>query len=153
LYQGRPIKIIDRAKHRVLGVFRRLAAGGGRLVPIDKKSSGRELTIPADATLDAEEGDLVAVEVSRSARLGLPVARVRERLGSLATEKAVSLIAIHAHGIPHVFPHTVLHEADAARPAMAHGREDWREVPLVTIDPADAKDHDDAVFARHDTDP
>jgi ribonuclease R len=153
LYQGRPIKVIDRARHRVLGIFRRLAAGGGRLVPIDKKSSGRELTIPADATLDADEGDLIAVEVSRSARLGLPVARVRERLGSLATEKAVSLIAIHAHGIPHVFPHAALHEAEAAKPAMAHGREDWREVPLVTIDPVDAKDHDDAVFARPDTDP
>jgi ribonuclease R len=137
----------------VLGVFRRLADGGGRLVSIDKKGSGRELAIPAGATLDAEEGDLVAVEVSRSARLGLPTARVKERLGSLATEKAVSLIAIHAHGIPHVFPHAVLHEADAARPATPHGREDWREVPLVTIDPVDAKDHDDAVFARADTDP
>jgi ribonuclease R len=153
LYQGRPIKVIDRARHRVLGVFRRLADGGGRLVSIDKKGSGRELAIPAGATLDAEEGDLVAVEVSRSARLGLPTARVKERLGSLATEKAVSLIAIHAHGIPHVFPHAVLHEADAARPATPHGREDWREVPLVTIDPVDAKDHDDAVFARADTDP
>jgi len=151
-YQGRPIKVIDRARHRVLGIFRRLA-DGGRLVPIDKKHTGRELAIPAGATLDAEEGDLVAVEVSRSARLGLPTARVKERLGSLASEKAVSLIAIHAHGIPHVFPHAALHEAEAARPAMAHGREDWREVPLVTIDPVDAKDHDDAVFARPDTDP
>jgi ribonuclease R len=152
-HQGRPIKVIDRAKHRVLGVFRRLPNGGGRLIPVDKKQNGRELSIPEGATLDAEEGDLVAVEVSRSARLGLPTARVRERLGSLATEKAVSLIAIHAHGIPNVFPHAVLHEAEAAKPAMAHGREDWREVPLVTIDPVDAKDHDDAVFARPDSDP
>ena len=123
-HQGRPIKVIDRARHRVLGVFRKLADGSGRLVSIDKKNTGRELTIPAGATLDAEEGDLVAVEVSRSARLGLPTARVKERLGSLATEKAVSLIAIHAHGIPHVFPHAVLHEAEAARPATPHGRED-----------------------------
>ena len=152
-YQGRPIKIIDRAKHRVLGVFRKLAGGGGRLAPIDKKSLGRELAIPAGATNDAEEGDLVAVEVSRSGRLGLPTARVKERLGSLATEKAVSLIAIHAHGIPHVFSREVLHEAEAARPAKLQGREDWREVPFVTIDPVDAKDHDDAVFARPDTDP
>jgi ribonuclease R len=153
LYQGRPIKVIDRARHRVLGVFRRLPGGSGRLIPIDKKNTGRELAIPEGATLDAEEGDLVSVEVSRSARLGLPTARVKERLGSLASEKAVSLIAIHAHGIPHVFPHAVLHEAESSRPAMAHGREDWREVPLVTIDPVDAKDHDDAVFARPDTDP
>src|SRR6266851_2513262 len=153
LYQGRVIKIIDRAKHRVLGVFRKLAGGGGRLAPIDKKSLGRELAIPAGATRDAEEGDLVAVEVSRSGRLGLPTARVKERLGSLATEKAVSLIAIHAHGIPHTFSREALHEAEAARPAKLDGREDWREVPFVTIDPVDAKDHDDAVFARPDTDP
>jgi ribonuclease R len=153
LYQGRIIKIIDRAKHRVLGVFRKLAGGGGRLASIEKKNSGRELAIPAGATLDAEEGDLVSVEVSRSGRLGLPTARVKERLGSLATEKAASLIAIHAHGIPHTFSREVLHEAEAARPAKPDGREDWREVPLVTIDPVDAKDHDDAVFARPDTDP
>jgi len=153
LYQARIIKIIDRAKHRALGVFRKLAGGGGRLASIDKKSIGRELAIPAGATLDAEEGDLVSVEVSRRGRLGLPSARVVERLGSLATEKAASLIAIHAHGIPHVFSREVLHEADAARPARPQGREDWREVPLVTIDPVDAKDHDDAVYARPDTDP
>jgi ribonuclease R len=158
LYQGRVIKIIDRAKHRVLGVFRKLPGGGGRLATIDKKNLGRELTIPEGATLDAEEGDLVSVEVSRSgpsrsAYLGLPTARVKERLGSLATEKAVSLIAIHAHGIPHTFARAVLHEAEAARPAKLEGREDWREVPFVTIDPVDAKDHDDAVFARPDSDP
>ena len=153
LYQGRVIKIIGRAKHRVLGVFRKLPGGGGRLAPIDKKSLGRELAIPAGATHEAEEGDLVAVEVSRGGRLGLPTARVKERLGSLATEKAVSLIAIHAHGIPHTFSREVLREAEAARPAKLQGREDWREIPLVTIDPVDAKDHDDAVFARPDTDP
>ncbi len=153
LYQGRIIKIIDRAKHRVLGVFRKLVGGGGRLASIDKKNSGRELAIPAGATLDADEGDLVSVEVSRSGRLGLPTARVKARLGSLATEKAASLIAIHAHGIPHTFSREVLHEAETARPAKPDGREDWREVPLVTIDPVDAKDHDDAVFARPDTDP
>ncbi len=152
-YHGRAIKVIDRAKHRVLGVFRKLG-DGGRLVPIDKKNLGRELSIPASAINGAEEGDLVAVEVSRGGRLGLPTARVMERLGSLASEKAVSLIAIHAHGIPHEFRRETIEEAQAARPAGldAH-REDWREVPLVTIDPVDAKDHDDAVYARPDTDP
>jgi ribonuclease R len=152
-YRGRAIKIIDRAKHRVLGVFRRVG-DGGRLVPIDKKSLGRELSIPAAAVNGAEEGDLVAVEVARNGRLGLLSAKVMERLGSLATEKAVSLIAIHAHGIPHEFRREALDEAKAARPAGVDGhREDWREVPLVTIDPVDAKDHDDAVYARPDTDP
>ena len=71
----------------------------------------------------------------------------------MKNEKAVSLIAIHAHGIPHVFPPEVLAEAEAAKPATLPDREDWRDLPLVTIDPADAKDHDDAVHAVADDDP
>ena len=70
----------------------------------------------------------------------------------MKSEKAVSLIAILAHGIPHVFPPEVLKEAEAAKPAPLKGREDWREMPLLTIDPADAKDHDDAVHAEPDPD-
>ena len=75
-----------------------------------------------------------------------------ERLGSLKSERAVSLIAIHAHDIPHVFPPAALAEADAARAVSAAGREDWRDVPFVTVDPPDAKDHDDAVHAALDPD-
>ena len=150
---GRVIKLIDRAKHRVLGIFRGLPDGGGRLVPIDKKQLGRELAIPRERTAGAADGDLVAVEVARQGRLGLPAGSVVERLGSLKSEKAVSLIAIHAHGIPHTFSHSLMGEADAARPATLESREDWRHVPFVTIDPPDAKDHDDAVHATPDPDP
>ncbi|MEO6381260.1 MAG: ribonuclease R, partial [Nitrobacter sp.] len=73
--------------------------------------------------------------------------------GSLATEKAVSLIAIHAHDIPQAFAPAALREAEDAKPVTLQGREDWRELPLVTIDPPDAKDHDDAVHATPDDDP
>jgi len=151
-HRGRVIKLLDRAKQRVLGIFR-TAPDGGRLVPIDKKNLGRELAIAATHAGGAHDGDLVAVEVHNTGRYGAPVAHVKERLGSLASEKAVSLIAIHAHGIPQVFSRESQREAERARPATLGGREDWREVPLVTIDPVDAKDHDDAVFARPDTDP
>ena len=150
---ARVIKLIDRAKHRALGIFRALAGGGGRLVPIDKKQLGRELAIAAEAAAGAADGDLVAVEMSRHGRFGLPSGRVVERLGSLKTERAVSLIAIHAHDIPHVFTRAVLAEAEAAHEVSPAGREDWREVPFVTIDPPDAKDHDDAVHAIPDPDP
>jgi len=152
-YRGRVIKVIDRARHRVLGIFHALPDGGGRLSPVDKKQLGKELTIPAGATADARDGDLVAAEIARHGGYGLPRGRVMERLGSLKSERAVSLIAIHAHGIPHVFPRAALAEAEAAVAADLAGREDWRAVPLVTIDPADAKDHDDAVHAIADTDP
>jgi len=152
-YSGRVIKILDRARQRQLGVFRLLPNGGARLEPIDKKQLGRELAIPPGATADAKDGDLVAVELTRHGRLGLATAQVKERLGSLKSERAASFIAIHAHEIPHVFRREALAEADAARPAGLAGREDWRDLPLVTIDPIDAKDHDDAVHAEPDADP
>ena len=153
-HSGRVIKVLDRARQRQIGVFRALEHGGGRLVPIDKRQAGRELEIPGGATANAQDGDLVAVELIRQGRYGLPSAQVKERLGSMKSERAVSLIAIHAHEIPHVFRREALAEAEAARPArLEGGREDWRKMSLVTIDPADAKDHDDAVFAQADTDP
>ena len=150
-HRGRVIKIIDHPKQRMLGIFRNAPNGGGRLEPVDKKMLGKELAIPAGATADAEDGDLVAVETDRAPRLGRPTARVVERLGSLASERAVSLIAIHAHSIPSVFRRDTLAEAEAAKPATLSGREDWRKLPLITIDPPDAKDHDDAVHAEPDS--
>jgi ribonuclease R len=150
---GRVIKLVERTKHRVLGILRSIAGGGARLVPIDKKQLGRELAIAPGATGGAADGDLVAVEVARHGRLGLPAGSVVERLGSIKSERAVSLIAIHAHGIPHAFSRAVMAEAEAARPATHTEREDWRGVSFVTIDPPDAKDHDDAVHAAPDPDP
>src|SRR5262249_50552722 len=79
--------------------------------------------------------------------------RVKETLGSVKSEKAISLIAIYAHDIPLQFSPGATREAEAGEPATLRGREDWRDVPLVTIDPPDAKDHDDAVHAEADPDP
>src|SRR5205085_9468467 len=149
----RVIKVLDRAKQRQLGIFRALPNGGGRLEPVDKKQLGRELSVPPGATAEAKDGDLVAVELTRQGRFGLPTAIVKERLGSLNSERAASFIAIHAHEIPHVFRREALAEAEAARPAELGGREDWRELPLVTIDPIDATDHDGGGYAVADPDP
>ena len=156
LYRGRAVRIMEKHKAQTLGQFRTSPQGGGRVMPIDKKSLGREILIPPGAEGDAVEGDLVAVALHRKNRLGLIEGRITERIGSIATEKAVSLIAIHTHQIPHVFPATALAESEQARPATLAGpgkREDWRHIPLLTIDPADAKDHDDAVHAVADPDP
>jgi ribonuclease R len=153
VYRGRVIKIIDHAKNRVLGIFRALPGGGGRLIPVDKKLAGRELNVANADRGGAEDGDLVSVDLVRSRGFGLASGKVKERLGSLASEKAVSLIAIHAHEIPQAFSPAALGEAEEAKPPTLAGREDWRDVPLVTIDPPDAKDHDDAVHAQADPDP
>ena len=151
-HRGRVIKIIDHPKHRVLGIFRKLPHGGGRLEPVDKKMLGKELAIPGRRHARRRKtATWSRSRRSRAPRFGLPTGRVVERLGSLKSERAVSLIAIHAHGIPHVFRRDTLAEADAAQPATLASREDWRDVPLVTIDPPDAKDHDDAVHAEPDT--
>ncbi len=152
-YRGRVIKILDQARNRVLGIYRALPQGGGRLIPVDKKQAGRELAIAEADRGGAQDGDLVSVDLLRGRGYGLPSGRVKERLGSLKTEKAVSLIAIHAHEIPQEFPTDATEEANRALPATLEGREDWRDVPLVTIDPPDAKDHDDAVHAEPDADP
>ncbi|MCG6122589.1 MAG: ribonuclease R [Microvirga sp.] len=152
-YVGRVIKLIEKQRTLALGVFRPIPTGGGRLVPVDKKSLGREIGIAPGDEGGAQDGDLVSVTMTPTKRFGLPMAKVRERLGSLKTEKAVSLVALHAHAIPHVFPQRVIAESEAAAPASMKGREDWRALPLLTIDPADAKDHDDAVHALADDDP
>jgi ribonuclease R len=150
-YWGRVIKLLPREKSRLLGIFRADTYGGGRIMPVDKKNlnRGELLVAPGDqgAGLD---GDLVAFEPLRAGRFGLPAAKVRERLGAIEGEKFISLIAVHAHQIPHVFAHDTLAEADQALPASMSGREDWRAIPFVTIDPEDAKDHDDAVYAERD---
>src|SRR5690242_19535775 len=152
-YRARVIKVIEHTRSRILGIFRALPQGGGRLVPVDKKQAGRELNIAKDDTGGAEDGDLVSVDLVRTRGYGLASGKVKERLGSLATEKAVSLIAIHSHDIPQAFSPSALREAEDAKPAELKGREDWRDLPLVTIDPPDAKDHDDAVHAAPDPDP
>ena len=152
-YTGRVVKILEKQKAQMLGVFRALPNGGGRLIPVEKRGQGKELLVQPGDEGEAKDGDLVAASIGRQDRYGLPNAKVRERLGSLESENAISLIAIHAHRIPNIFPRDVLAEAEAATPVGLDGREDWRRLPLVTIDPPDAKDHDDAVYAVPDEDP
>ncbi|WP_183794662.1 MULTISPECIES: ribonuclease R [unclassified Rhizobium] len=150
-YTARIIKILDKRRGALLGVFKDAPGGGGRLLPIERR--GEEMLIDPDDKGDAKDGDLVEVEVARLRSFGLPRAKVLSIVGSVASEKAISMIAIHAHGIPYIFPPAVVAEADDAKPATMSHREDWRDVPLITIDPADAKDHDDAVYAEHDPSP
>ena len=153
-YSGRVVKVLAKSRTNVLGIYRAGPGPGGQVFPVDKKTANRgALAVRAGDEGEARDGDLVAVEMLGSGRLGLPNARVQERIGSFASEKAVSLIAIHTHKIPNVFHPETIAGAENARPASMAEREDWRSLPLVTIDPPDAKDHDDAVFAEADPDP
>ncbi len=149
-YTARIIKIFEKRAQAVLGIFRTLSDGTFRIEPVERRQP--ELIVDKEFRNGANNGDLVEVEPSRTPRYGLPKAKVISVLGSPLNEKAVSMIAIHAHDIPHIFPADVLTEVQALKEVRTEGREDWRTLPLVTIDPADAKDHDDAVFAEPDSD-
>ena len=150
-YEARLIRRIGSNPKRILGVFRKNAEGG-RILPIDK---GRETewVVPDGATNGAKDGELVEAEQSGPKdRLGLPRARIVERLGDPSAPRAVSLIAIHQHGIPDDFPDEVIAEADKMKPAGLSGREDLRDLDLVTIDPETARDHDDAIWVKRERD-
>ena len=151
-YEARMIRRIGTYPQRILGVFRKRSEGG-RIVPIEKSASS-EWTVSEDARNGAKDGELVEAEqAGPKGRMGLPRARIVARLGDPSAPRAVSLIAIHQHGIPDHFPDAVIAEADARKPAGLKGREDLRDLPLITIDPSDARDHDDACYAELDTDP
>ncbi|WP_367930282.1 ribonuclease R family protein, partial [Aquamicrobium sp.] len=149
-YTARVMKVFEKRREEVLGIFRVLQDGSFRIEPVERRQA--ELTVDADYANGAKAGDLVEVEQTSSGRYGLPRAKVLTVLGSLTSEKAISMIAIHAHDIPHIFPPEVIAEAEGAKPATMQGREDFRDLALITIDPADAKDHDDAVHAAPDAD-
>ncbi len=151
-YEGRLIRRIGTNPIRVLGVFR-AGSEGGRIVPVER-GADKEWRVAARDVHGAKDGELVEAEqAGPKNRMGLPSARIVSRLGDPSAAKAVSLIAIHQHGIPDHFPDDVIAEADRAKPAGLGKREDLRKMPLVTIDPADARDHDDAVMAQADDDP
>jgi ribonuclease R len=151
-YTARLIRKIGTNPLRILGIFKK-ASEGGRIVPIDK-GVDKQWIVPEGAEHGAKDGELVEAEqAGPKGRLGLPKARVMSRLGDPTAPRAVSLIAIHQHGIPDHFPDAVLAEADAMKPAGLKGRTDLRELPLITIDPSDARDHDDAVLVQPDDAP
>jgi ribonuclease R len=149
-YTALAMKILDKPRKAQIGIVR-MDTDGARLIPVDRKQ--KEMRIPQGDLGDAKDGDLVEVDVKLSGRLMLPRARVTAVIGNPRSEGAVSLIAIHNLDIPYRFPASVERDAEEAREATLKGREDWRDLPLITIDPADAKDHDDAVHAMPDPDP
>lgn len=142
-----PMKKLPSQEGAVLGVIELDGSGKAWLAPVDKKIRNSS---PVSDTGGAEEGQLVLAEpAGRSPRAGVKVIEV---LGDPLAPRSYSLIAIHKFGIPHTFSDLVLKEANAAArlPVSEDKREDLTHVPILAIDPADARDHDDAIFAEPD---
>ena len=149
-YEARVIKHLGASAHKVLGVLHE-GPNGLRIAPIDRKSR-TEFSVDNRDRNGAAHNELVLAEPIAGRAAGFPRARVVEKLGSMNTPKTISLIAIHAHGIPTEFPDDVIAQAKAVTAPDPRSRTDLRAIPLVTIDPDDARDHDDAVWAGPDDD-
>jgi len=142
-----PMKKLPARTEGLMGVVEFDGSGKAWLAPIDKRV--RQSARIADVG-EAEEGQLVIAErLGRSDRAGV---RVTEVIGDPLAPKSFSMIAIAKHGIPHIFPEATLAEAKIAAklPLAPDKREDLRHLPIVAIDPADARDHDDAIWAEPD---
>jgi ribonuclease R len=149
-YEAKMVRRLEEqaGPERILGVLRE-TPHGFRVMPVERKARGEYALDKRDAN-GAKNNELVLCDPLGGRLAGFPRVRVVERIGSMDSPRTISLIAIHAHGIPTVFPQAALDQARTARPLSNEelkARTDLRSIPLVTIDPEDARDHDDAVWA------
>jgi len=155
MYQARVLHRLEIAAKKVFGVYQQAvpAGRGGRVQPTDRKMR-QEMIVEPGNDGGATSGDLVLVETLPGRALGPRVAKVVEVIGSFNDPRAISLLALQTHEIPREFSAEALGAAVEARPVTELGRRtDLRDMPLVTIDPPDARDHDDAIHAVADDDP
>jgi ribonuclease R len=151
VFEAKVIKRLGQSAHKILGVVRK-ARRETRVEPVDRRSRETLQLFEAEAR-NLKEGDLVLAQVGAAdRRFGPKRGKVLEVVGREDQPRAASLIAIYAHGIPTGFTPAAQAEAEAAEAPTLAGRTDLRDLPLVTIDPPDARDHDDAVFAQADDD-
>ncbi len=146
-WRAYPMKKLPAREEQMLGVVEIDGAGKAWLAPVDKRVRS---SMPIADLGGAEKGNLVLAEpAGRTPRAGVKVTQV---LGDPLAPRAFSLIAIHKHGIPMAMPEDVASEAQLAAglPLSSEHREDLRHLPIVAIDPADARDHDDAIWAEPD---
>jgi ribonuclease R len=148
--KARAHRMLGPASLPIIGVFYR-GREGGKVVPADRRNRVEYRVTERDSG-GAGDGELVTAEQLSVRGLGLPRARIVERLGRFSDPGAVSLLAIASYEIPSEFPTAAIAEAAAALPASLAGRSDLRDIALITIDGDDARDFDDAVWAEADPD-
>jgi ribonuclease R len=142
------LRRIEPGPDRLVGRLR-IVRGEARIESTDRRHKG-EYKVARGALHGALPGDLVVAEPLPAGRVGLPEARILERIGSADAPGAISMIAIQSHAIPVRFPPDAIAEAERAQPPKVDRKNDLRSWPLVTIDGADARDFDDAVHAEPD---
>lgn len=139
-----------RDKTTIVGVISKTKFGWGLEVADRKDKTTYILRNPDKAKSLA--GQLVTAKLLPSTKLKRQEVEIDLSLGDPNDPRLVSLIAIHQNDIPVEFPQAALEQANNAKPVTLKDRVDLRKIPLVTIDGADARDFDDAVFAEADKD-
>ena len=143
-----PMKALAPSSEQLIGVLR----GEGDRLWLQGVEKKERREFPVSDAGGAVAGDLVLAE--RAGRPPRFTARVVQKLGDPFAPRSFSLIAIHQFDIPDTFAEAALDEAvRVARQPLGEDREDLTHLPIVAIDPADARDHDDAVWAAPDDDP
>jgi len=149
--QGAIVEVLERRTREVVGRLH-VDSGVAHLVADNPRFTHRVL-VPDAQRGGAEPGQVVIVEITRPpSRNAQPVGRVSRVLGEHGAPGMETEIAIHSHGLPFEFPAAAVAEAEAygsriPQDAIA-GREDLRDIQLVTIDGEDARDYDDAVYSE-----
>ncbi|MDQ2878860.1 MAG: VacB/RNase II family 3'-5' exoribonuclease, partial [Pseudomonadota bacterium] len=147
-----PMKQLARGEELMLGVLRAGGSEGGGALWLESVDKKERREVPVSDAGEGRAGDLVLAE--KAGRPPRITARVTQVLGDPFAPRSFSLIAIHKLGIPDVFAPEALEEAErVAKQPLGADREDLTHLPIVAIDPADARDHDDAVWAAPDDDP
>ena len=150
-YTATPMKRLETAAQDFVGVFHHTQQGDRVLNT--KRGRRTEYHVKSSAVDGLANDDLVMARILPGRRMGLPAVEIGRRLGNAKEPHAFSLIAIQTAGIPNEFPTDTLQLADECQPPSPVDRTDLRGIPLITIDGADARDFDDAVFAEPDPDP
>ena len=149
--EGAITEVLERAHTKVVGRF--VQESGVALVVPDDPRINQDVLIPLQDTLGARPGQVVVAQIVKPpGERQPPVGKVVEILGESGAPGMATEIAIRNFDLPHEWPSGVEEEAGAFGPlvseAMIGGRRDLRDLPLVTIDGADARDFDDAVYAQ-----
>ncbi|PZQ47426.1 MAG: ribonuclease R [Micavibrio aeruginosavorus] len=148
LYEGKVIKKLDDPRGQVMGQIIR-QKNAFVLSPASKRAK-HDFDVPQADLNGAIEGDLVVGEIQPSRGLQRKKVRITQVIGRRDDPKAISLIALYEAGLSENFPQDVIDETEGMSVPELKGREDLRQYPLVTIDGADARDFDDAVFAERE---
>ena len=149
--EGAIREILERAHEKIVGRF--VEESGIALVVPDDPRINQDVIVPLPDTAGARPGQVVVAEiVQQPGERQPPVGRVVEILGESGAPGLATEIAIRNFGLPHEWPEGLEEQAEAfgkkVTTAMISGRRDLRDLPLLTIDGADARDFDDAVFAQ-----